>query len=107
VNKTDPKNPQSSNYAPFTTLTPSTAAGKSMLDVTGGMLIMGNHWKPTNIRLHDASSDGGKGPMQFDLILTPLPESGSTLLLTAVSIGFLAVARRQCLHKTGTPMVSG
>jgi ABC-type amino acid transport substrate-binding protein len=68
-----------SSYAPFTQLMPSTAAGKVGVIAVNGTVNIGADWSPTKLRLHDQPVDGDgvaaeTGPMQFDLILTPIPE---------------------------------
>ncbi len=84
-----------SSYAPFTTLVPSTGAGKpGVIAKGGGTIAVGNSWLPTKIRLHDGPIDeSAEEFLRFDLILTPVPEpstivAGGFLLLPALLQGY-------------------
>ena len=88
--------PQASNggnatdYTPFNTLSATGFDPVATLTVRGGTVTAGNTWNATNIRLHDkASLYPAVGPMEFDMILTPIPEPSTwvvgALLLFAAS----------------------
>jgi hypothetical protein len=63
------------SYAPFNTLSATGFDPVASLTVTGGTVAAGDDWTPTNIRLHDKATEyKNAGPMEFDLILTPIPE---------------------------------
>lgn len=88
----------SSDYKEFSTLNPSTGAGRAELVATGGPLAAGTAWKPTMIRLHDMSSTayttGDPGAMRFTMTLTPIPDSGTTGSLLLCAGGVLVAATR-------------
>lgn len=87
-------------YAPFFP-DPNVTEGVDKLFLTGAFLGSGSIWDPENIRLHDLSStaydsDTTKraGKMDFTLVLVPIPEPSTLLLLICGLLGTVCFCAR-------------